>query len=200
MVSRWCWWCLLVCGLVGATTDGPEEEVRGGLISNPEKTTEEDLRVLVQQLMARVDKLEKESEDRGKAQVAFSASLITSEQWTHHGPFDTDSTLLFKKVTTNIGNAYDPDTGIFTAPVKGLYYIRFTGCVGNSGSLNAALLKNDVNMFAIYDTRGTHGSGSNGMTLVLEEGDRLSITLWATQSIFDQSRLSTFSGFLVFPM
>lgn len=188
--------------MVGAqtTTDGPEEEAGGGLISNPEKTTEEDLRVLVQQLMARVDKLEKESEDRGKAQVAFSASLITSENWTHHGPFDTDSTLLFKKVTTNIGNAYDPDTGIFTAPVKGLYYIRFTGCVGNSGSLNAALLKNDVNMFAIYDTRGTHGSGSNGMTLVLEEGDRLSITLWATQSIFDQSRLSTFSGFLVFPM
>lgn len=107
-------------------------------------------------------------------------------------------------------NMFSPDTlscsprsltaGIFTAPVKGLYYIRFTGCVGNSGSLNAALLKNGVNMFAIFETRGTHGSGSNGMTLVLEEGDQLSVTLWSGQSIFDQSRLSTFSGFLVFTM
>lgn len=90
--------------------------------------------------------------------------------------------------------------GIFTVPKKGLYYIRFTGCVGESGSLNAALMKNETNMFAIYDTRGVHGSGSNGMTLVLEKGDQLSITMWRGGSIFDQSRLSTFSGFLVFPM
>lgn len=66
--------------------------------------------------------------------------------------------------------------------------------------MNAALMKNGENMFAVFDTRGTHGSASNGMTLVLEAGDQLSITLWAEKSIFDQSRLSTFSGFLVFPM
>lgn len=90
--------------------------------------------------------------------------------------------------------------GLFTVPVKGLYYIRFTGCVGESGSLNAALMKNGQNMFAIFDTRNTHGSGSNGMALVLEEGDRLSVTLWSGQSIFDQSRLSTFTGFLVSPV
>lgn len=84
--------------------------------------------------------------------------------------------------------------------MKGLYYIRFTSCVGNSGSLNTALIKNGENMFAVFDTRGIHGSGSNGMTLVLEEGDQLSITLWPRGSIFDQSRLSTFTGFLVFPM
>lgn len=90
--------------------------------------------------------------------------------------------------------------GIFTAPVKGLYYIRFTGCIGKSGSLNAALLKNDLNMFAIFDTRGSHGSSSNGMALVLEAGDQLSITLWSQQSIFDQSRLSTFTGFLISPL
>lgn len=90
--------------------------------------------------------------------------------------------------------------GVFSAPTKGLYYVRFTGCVGDSGSLNAALMKNQTNMFAIYDTRGVHGSGSNGMTLVLEQGDQLSVTMWRGTSVFDQSRLSTFSGFLVFPM
>ncbi|XP_068565278.1 cerebellin-2-like [Cebidichthys violaceus] len=173
-----------------------------GFTLNPEKgPEEEDVRVLVQQLMARVDKLERErEEERTKSQVAFSASLVNTELWTHQGPFDRDTTLLFKMVTTNIGNVYDPETGVFTAPVKGLYYIRFTGCVGNSGSLNAALLKNELNMFAIFDTRGVHGSASNGMALVLEAGDRLSVTLWNQKSIFDQTKLSTFSGFLVFPM
>lgn len=55
-------------------------------------------------------------------------------------------------------------------------------------------------MFAIFDTRGSHGSGSNSMTLVLELGDQLSITLWSQQTIFDQSRLSTFTGFLISPL
>lgn len=90
--------------------------------------------------------------------------------------------------------------GVFTAPLTGLYYIRFTGCVGSSGSINMALMKNGENMFAMFDTRRSHGSGSNGMALALQQGDQLSVTLWPNKSIFDQSRLSTFSGFLLFPM
>ncbi|XP_030260331.1 cerebellin-1-like [Sparus aurata] len=199
MMSGWVVFMLVVCGAVRDVTSNftliDDDE-----FLTPEKTTEEDVRVLLKQLTARVEELERERENRGKSQVAFSAALLTNEQWTHHGPFDTDTRLVFRKVTTNIGNAYNPETGIFTAPVKGLYYIRFTGCVGESGSLNAALMKNEQNMFAIFDTRNTHGSGSNGMALVLEEGDRLSVTLWSGQSIFDQSRLSTFTGFLVCPM
>lgn len=90
--------------------------------------------------------------------------------------------------------------GVFTAPVAGLYYVRFTGCVGSSGAINMALMKNGENMLAILDTRGSHGSASNGLTLLLQPGDRLSVTLWPHKSIFDQSRLSTFSGFLLYPM
>ncbi|XP_067428263.1 cerebellin-1-like isoform X2 [Thunnus thynnus] len=207
---------LVVCSMVGVQalklTDKTEDELssypkkttRGGHedggILNPERTTpapaDEDMRVLLQQLTARVEKLEREC----KSKVAFSASLFTTEEWTHRGPFNIETELVFKKVTTNIGNAYNNRTGIFTVPMKGLYYIRFTGCVGNSGSLNAVLLKNGEKMFAIYNTVGSHSSGSNGMTLVLEEGDQLWVRLWSGQSIFDQSRLSTFSGFLVFPM
>ncbi|KAG8011561.1 Complement C1q tumor necrosis factor-related protein 3 [Nibea albiflora] len=160
------------------------------------KTTED----LLQQLTARVEKLERECEARGKSQVAFSASLFTSEQETHHGPFNTDTTLVFKKVTTNVGNAYNSITGIFTAPIKGLYYMRFTSCVGESSPLNTALMKNGENMVAVYDNRGAHASGSNGVTLVLEKGDTVWIALWAQKSVFDQSRRTTFSGFLVFPM
>ncbi|XP_008295308.1 complement C1q tumor necrosis factor-related protein 3-like [Stegastes partitus] len=200
MVSSWFLVVLGVCSLVGVQAEVILTATEDDAILNPEQTTENDLRVLVLQLKARVEKLEKEREDRVGAQVAFSASLRTTTEWTHVGPYDTNITMLFKKVTTNIGNAYDKDTGIFTAPVKGLYYLRFTGCVGNSGTLNAALFKNGINMFAIYNTLGTHSSGSNGMTLELEKGDQVWIILWPSSSVFDQSRLTTFSGFLVFPM
>lgn len=66
MVSGWCLVMLAVCGLVRAQViiEGKED----ALISNPEKTTE-DLRVLVQQLITRVDKLEKEREDSCQSDV-----------------------------------------------------------------------------------------------------------------------------------
>ncbi|XP_035764785.1 complement C1q-like protein 4 [Neolamprologus brichardi] len=135
------------------------------------------------------------------AQVAFSASLVnTSLEWRFQGPHDTDTRFVFEKVTTNNGNGYNANTGIFSAPIKGLYYIRFTGLTGNSKSMHAALMKNGENMFAVQDTVGPHSSTSNDMTLVLEQDDRLWITLLKNSSIFDQGRLSTFTGFLVFHM
>lgn len=47
----------------------------------------------------------------GRARVAFSASLVATEQWSHQGPFADPERLVFRKVTTNIGDAYDPGTG-----------------------------------------------------------------------------------------
>ncbi|XP_040920687.1 complement C1q tumor necrosis factor-related protein 3-like [Toxotes jaculatrix] len=189
---------VLVCGLVRAQV--PADRNEDGGILKPGRTTEEDVRVFVQQMMARMERLERECQDTGKSQVAFSASLVTTTKWTNQGPVNMGTPLVFKKVTTNIGNAYNPDTGVFTAPTKGLYYIRFTGSAGNSRSLNAAVLKNGENMFAIYNTLSEKSAESNGMTLVLEEGDRVWVVLWPNNSISDQSRLSTFTGFLVFPM
>ncbi|XP_022625903.1 complement C1q tumor necrosis factor-related protein 3-like [Seriola dumerili] len=90
--------------------------------------------------------------------------------------------------------------GIFTAPLKGLYYIRMTGSVGNSGSVDISLRKNGRSMFGIYNTNEKYSSSSNGMTMVLEAGDQLWVTLWSGNSIFDQGQLSTFSGFLICPM
>lgn len=63
-MSGWFLLMLVVCGAVRAQVppDGNEDSQ----LLNPEKTTEEDLRVLVQDLLARVAKLEKECEDRGQ--------------------------------------------------------------------------------------------------------------------------------------
>uniref|UniRef100_A0A1A7XGJ0 C1q domain-containing protein n=1 Tax=Iconisemion striatum TaxID=60296 RepID=A0A1A7XGJ0_9TELE len=164
---------LVVCGLVGAQPGG---------------------------LPARVEKLEQDNDVLAKSRVAFSAGLSDSTEWNTTGPFDVDTTLKFKRVVTNIGNGYDPETGIFTAPVKGLYFVHITGMVGSSGELNAGLKKNTENMFAIHQKSGTQASASNAMTLALEPGDRLFVQLWKGQTIVGQSRLTTFTAVLVFPL
>nr|XP_057937040.1 complement C1q tumor necrosis factor-related protein 3-like [Doryrhamphus excisus] len=191
MACVWFRAALLLCVVVG---------LRAQLMMGGQYWTDPEQQLLLQNLAVRVDKLERDAAEATKTHVAFSAALVSTTDWTHVGPFNTDTTLVFKRVVTNVGNGYDVNTGIFTAPVKGIYFIIFTASVGNSGAMNAAVLKNGVNMFAVYDTRGTHGSATNGMTLELEAGDKLWVTLWVNKSTFDQSRLSTFSGFLIEPL
>ncbi|KAM9421334.1 complement C1q-like protein 2 isoform 1-T1 [Salvelinus alpinus] len=161
-----------------------------------------DIYTVLRELSAKVENLEKAC--NGKPKVAFSTSLRVSEEHYHFGPFDEDTTVVYKKVTTNIGEAYNPETGVFTAPVGGAYYFTFTCNVGNSGVANAALLKNGVNMAAVYEyanpKSGIYHSGANGVTLVLVEGDKVNVVLWSGSSIFDNSRISMFSGYLLFPI
>lgn len=57
---------LVLCGAFRAQLMFVTED-EGGVSLNPEKTTEEDVRVLLRQLTARVEQLEKEREDRGQS-------------------------------------------------------------------------------------------------------------------------------------
>uniref|UniRef100_A0A8C7KUU3 Complement C1q-like protein 2 n=1 Tax=Oncorhynchus kisutch TaxID=8019 RepID=A0A8C7KUU3_ONCKI len=167
-----------------------------------ETQTESEVDGLLRELTARVQKLE--SECIGKPKVAFTASIRVSDEHYHLGPFEKYTTVVYKKVTTNIGEAYNPDTGVFTALVRGAYYFTFTCNVGNSGVANAALLKNGVIMAAVYEyadpISGVYHSGANGVILDLVEGDKVYVVLWRGSSIFDNSRISMFSGYLLFPI
>lgn len=138
--------------------------------------------------------------------VAFSASLLTSFGPQSIGPFDNGlHTLIYKYIFLNTGNAYDPNTGIFTAPVRGAYAFRvFSKALGSlERAVTAGLFKNDQH---IISTHGHQTSGfissSNGVSLLLEEGDKVKVNLYPGQWIFDngEHHHSTFSGHLLFPM
>ncbi|KAL7373507.1 hypothetical protein ABVT39_008316 [Epinephelus coioides] len=146
-----------------------------------------------------VAELKRENADRPK--VAFSAGLTDAGLL---GPFNTDITLKFSKVFTNIGQAYSPTTGIFTAPVRGVYYVRFTMWDNYSlAPMGAKLCHNDKTLTFSYDYNDNHGyvSVSNALVLQLEKGDVVYMVLGSGYRIYDDSHNRTiFSGFLLFAL
>ncbi|KAI4871917.1 hypothetical protein NFI96_032279 [Prochilodus magdalenae] len=146
-----------------------------------------------------LDKLK--GEIAGRPKVAFSAGLPPGQQ----GPFSVETNLIYTKVLTNIGSAYNPYTGAFTAPIKGVYYVRYTAAAysSNSNNMGVNLYQNDQHLMHLgeYDSDGRARHVSAGLALQLEAGDVIYIRLLANYALYDDSLLrNTFSGFLLFPM
>uniref|UniRef100_A0A8C6WEE0 C1q domain-containing protein n=1 Tax=Neogobius melanostomus TaxID=47308 RepID=A0A8C6WEE0_9GOBI len=132
--------------------------------------------------------------------VAFTASLGENGlQKTTSG----NKNLIYKDVLTNVDSLY-PETGVFTAPVRGVYYVRFTANAPTDFPMSAVLYRNNQHIELIAHEQPS-GSGSdtasNGAALLLERGDTLQMVLWHETQIWDNSNHhSTFSGFLLFPL
>lgn len=161
------------------------------------------LATTVKELQDKVTNIEKELEDlkkevKGK-QVAFGASTGLSG---NYGPFNSEVTMIYKNVFQNTGS-YNSRTGIFTAPVKGVYYFSFTGHNLSTKPMGLRLMKNGRQVVSLYN----HASGdryetaSNSMILKLNWGERVQVKLWKGTWIFDNEyKHSTFTGHLLFPL
>ncbi|KAM8735415.1 complement C1q tumor necrosis factor-related protein 4-like [Acanthopagrus schlegelii] len=169
------------------------------------RTLQESLKQLQNETQSVKQRLEATEQElkvmREVPKVAFSASLGGNGlQKTTSG----NKNLIYKDVLTNIGQAYSSETGVFTAPIRGVYYIRFTANSPTNFPMSAVLYKNNavIQLIAHEQTSGEGSdTASNGAALLLEAGDRLAMQLWHNTQIWDNSNHhSTFSGFLLFPM
>ncbi|CAB1344751.1 unnamed protein product [Coregonus sp. 'balchen'] len=135
-----------------------------------------------------------------RTNVAFSVGLTNSG---YVGPFNSEKTLVYKKVFTNIDNAYDTTSGIFRAPVKGVYYFRFTAMGRMSyQKFGVYLIKNGQRLLHnVQDNfNGSYEYISGALILQLEKDDRVYMELPRGYGLFDDSYYhNIFSGFLLFP-
>ncbi|XP_067284017.1 complement C1q-like protein 3 isoform X2 [Pseudorasbora parva] len=158
----------------------------------------EELKKKTDETLSQVEELRKENRDR---EIAFSASLMESGSG-YIGPFPTEITLTYKNVITNIGNAYNPTTGFFTAPLKGAYIFRIS-VYGHSGTpATTEIVKNkQLVVLAHADQPAVAINSSNGVVLLLEVGDVVYVRLQPDRRIYDnQNNHNTFSGYLLFPL
>ncbi|XP_036451276.1 complement C1q-like protein 3 [Colossoma macropomum] len=143
-----------------------------------------------------VEALREDNSCRRKVAFSFASGLNDSL-----GPLSTDTILVFSKKITNVGNAYSKITGVFTAPLRGVYYFRFN-VLGYSSSYRLAvcLYKNEEKILDVTEfPKGQYEYAVGGATLLLQEGDQVYVKLRSNSQIIDNiDNHCTFSGFLLF--
>uniref|UniRef100_A0A3B1JXP7 C1q domain-containing protein n=1 Tax=Astyanax mexicanus TaxID=7994 RepID=A0A3B1JXP7_ASTMX len=131
--------------------------------------------------------------------VAFSAALKSTM-----GSLSTTTNIVYPVVITNIGGGYNPNTGIFTAPSRGVYYFRFTIMGSNTGYNTGIYMYKNQELLTFlwgynYNSYGRYISG--GFTLQLEIGDTVRTQLPKGYILYHQyANTNTFSGFMIFPI
>uniref|UniRef100_A0A3B5LMI0 C1q domain-containing protein n=1 Tax=Xiphophorus couchianus TaxID=32473 RepID=A0A3B5LMI0_9TELE len=184
--------------------DSPGTEPR--TVSTLQQVCSNDIHAVLREVSASVAGLKVGMEYLQKEnvkQVAFSASLMASGGGDI-GPFNAYTSLIFRNVVSNVGNAYNPNTGFFTAPVRGVYHFNYHiyGHGHPSHGSGAVLVKNGEYIFMAYEHQTTLGANSaNTVTFLLEGGDVVYLLQRAHTRIFDdQLHYTTFSGLLLFPL
>uniref|UniRef100_A0A8C7WQA3 C1q domain-containing protein n=1 Tax=Oryzias sinensis TaxID=183150 RepID=A0A8C7WQA3_9TELE len=129
--------------------------------------------------------------------VAFSAR---TSKGGPYGNIQDDRTLTYNAVITNVGYAYNPATGIFTALVKGLYYFTFFAHGGGMDRIQLQLKKDGTVVAEIHDhpsNADTADNAGNAVFLELEQGNEVSVTLLAKTAVWGEGFVTTFSGVLL---
>ena len=102
-----------------------------------------------------------------KPRIGFTA-LTSSHQW-HMG---IGQAVQFPKIVTNNGNGFDQNTGIFRAPVSGLYLFSASVVSLPGMELRCALVHNGNAVASIFAGDGTtNSSGSKSILIELSPND-----------------------------
>uniref|UniRef100_A0A3P9Q9T8 Complement C1q-like protein 2 n=1 Tax=Poecilia reticulata TaxID=8081 RepID=A0A3P9Q9T8_POERE len=135
-------------------------------------------------------------QEKEASKVVFSAGISGGAI----GPFSTSKTLVYTRVMTNLGNAYNQHTGIFVAPVRGMYYFTFFYHAGGEHPVGLDLMKNNQVVVHSADHMTLNDgadNGGNAAFMELQQGDQVYVQMQPNTHIWGNSYSTTFSGFLL---
>ena len=107
--------------------------------------------------------------------------------------------LKYDHVVTNWGGAYEPTTGIFTAPYDGLYSMACSLMSSPSNRVYLAVMKNGQRVSTVFSNSKTYPQAAQTLHLILNKGDRI----WMQNNynhnakIHDKKVYNVFSGILI---
>lgn len=118
---------------------------------------------------------------------------------------NADNTIPFDTAILNVGNAMNTATGVFTAPVAGIYHFEFSGMT--SEKLNVILKKNGDDIastaadFSFWNGNSFYSGISLACSLQLSANDNVSLYLFGPGSLYQNDTVAVpnthFTGWLV---
>lgn len=115
--------------------------------------------------------------------------------------YKSNAIIPFELARLNEGNAFNSTSGIFTVPVKGIYYFNFSGMKEASPKNFGSFLQvNGINVGAAYTDQSALNSRdvfSLRASLRLAVGDRVNLFLDHGQLYDDGNHHTHFTGWLV---
>lgn len=104
-----------------------------------------------------------------------------------------------KKEKKKLNNTANPviSTGVFTAPVSGVYYFSIFYHVGSGLAGRLLLHKNDDLVAITHDHKDSADNGGNARSLQLQAGDVVYVKLAAESHVWATDFHTTFNGFLI---
>ncbi|VDI04871.1 complement C1q tumor necrosis factor-related protein 3-like [Mytilus galloprovincialis] len=123
--------------------------------------------------------------------AAFTA-ITTNGDALPNGP------IIYDKVITNVGQAYSSRSGIFHAPVPGVYSFSFSLMGLHSNTVYMYLYKNNAEVTRLYTAGGgKHEVASNTVHLSLEKGDEVYTKGTEGKKLYASEPYNLFSGVLI---
>jgi hypothetical protein len=128
--------------------------------------------------------------------VAFTAILTTDVTVQGY------AIVKYDQVITNWGNAYQPSTGVFTAPYNGLYSISCTMMAHPDNAVHVVIKHNGKKVSVLYSSTKTFPQAAQTVQLKLKKGDKITIQNYNNKAakIHDHGSYNVFSGFLITEM
>lgn len=140
----------------------------------------------------------------GRSPVFFAQKYLSYSKQKTTIPYDL--------LSLNIGKTLNPTTGVFTAPVKGIYHFSFNGVKHwSNANLSIQLKRNNSLVMSKLISFGKPKGGAQWIplnlstVLLLEPGDKISVFLYRG-NLFDRAikdtivgpgRATSFSGYLL---